>query len=126
MARRAASPPCSRCPRAWAGTWPARWPARGATPPAVPALSGGVGRDVARPLADLRDKTVLSFDRKSITAVDLDVAGDRMTVEPQESGTRQITKPRALKADADLIADFLDKLAPPRAQGFVDDKIGRA
>src|SRR3972149_5771668 len=114
MARGAASPPGPGCM------------GRGARKPAVLALSEGVGRDVARPLADLRDKTVLSFDRKSITAVDLDVAGDRMTVEPQESGTWQITKPRALKADADLIADFLDKLAPPRAQGFVDDKIGRA
>jgi len=89
--------------------------------PAVLALSEGVGRDVARPLAELRDKTVLSFDRKSITAVDLDVAGDRMTVEPQESGTWQITKPRALKADADLIADFLEKLASARAKEFMDD-----
>ncbi|MBI2525536.1 MAG: DUF4340 domain-containing protein [Candidatus Rokubacteria bacterium] len=92
-----------------------------ASKPAVLALSEIVGRDVARPVADLRDKTVLSFERQKLTAVELEVAGDRMTVEARDAGQWQITKPRALKADADLMADFLDKLGGARAKEFVDE-----
>ncbi len=38
---------------------------------AVVALSEGVLRDVTRPLADFRDKTVLAFDGRSVSALEI-------------------------------------------------------
>src|SRR5262252_224647 len=40
--------------------------------PAVVTLSEVTARDVERPAADFRDKTVLAFDRKNVSAIDFD------------------------------------------------------
>ena len=89
--------------------------------PAVLALSEILARDLAKPLSDLRDRTVLAFDRKSVSQVDLAVGGEHVSLESPEAGKWRIVKPRALPADADLVADFLDKLDQAKAKDFVDD-----
>jgi Domain of unknown function (DUF4340) len=89
--------------------------------PAVVALSEILARDLAKPLADLRDRTVLAFDRKSVSQVDLALAGDTIALESPEAGKWRIVKPRALAADADLVAAFLEKLDQAKAKEFVDD-----
>src|SRR6266545_4571418 len=78
--------------------------------PAVMTVSEVVGRDTGRPVADFRDKTVIAFDKKSVSAVDLEVAGDRISLAADEPGKWRIIKPAAYRADADLVSDFLDKL----------------
>jgi hypothetical protein len=93
-----------------------------AAKPAVFLVSEIVARDVAKPTADLRDRTVLAFARKDVTGMDLDVAGDRMSVEAEDGGKWRLVKPRALPGDADLIGDFLEKLATARVQDFVVDR----
>jgi Domain of unknown function (DUF4340) len=89
--------------------------------PAVVALSEILARDLAKPLADLRDRTVLAFDRKSVSQVDLALPGDTIALESPEAGKWRIVKPRALAADADLVAAFLEKLDRAKAKEFVDD-----
>lgn len=95
--------------------------AREPSKPAVVALSEIVARDLAKPLADLRDRTVLAFDRKSVSQVDLALGGDTISLETAEAGKWRIVKPRPLPADADLLADFLDKMGQAKAKEFVDD-----
>src|SRR5262249_9643271 len=72
--------------------------------PAVIALSEIVSRDVTRPVAELRDKTVLAFDRKNVTGFDVQLEGDRFAAE-RADGKWRIVKPRALPADGDLVSD---------------------
>src|SRR6266545_6577493 len=87
--------------------------------PAVMTVSEVVGRDTGRPVADFRDKTVIAFDKKSVSAVDLEVAGDRISLAADEPGKWRIIKPAAYRADADLVSDFLDKLESAKVKEFV-------
>jgi hypothetical protein len=89
--------------------------------PAVITLSESIARDATRPLADFRDRTVIAFDRRNVSDIDLDVNGDQIGVVADEPGKWRIVKPRALRADNDLIAEFLDKLEGAKAVEFVDD-----
>jgi hypothetical protein len=89
--------------------------------PAVMTVSELVGRDTERPAADFRDKTVIVFDRKGVSAVDLAVDGDNISLVADEPGKWRIVKPRSYRADADLIADFLDKLEAAKVKEFVAD-----
>lgn len=89
--------------------------------PAVITLSESIARDTTRPLADFRDRTVIAFDRRNVSGIDLDVNGDQIGVVADEPGKWRIVKPRALRADSDLIAEFLDKLEGAKAVEFVDD-----
>lgn len=95
--------------------------AREAGKSAVMTVSEVVGRDTGRPVADFRDKTVMAFDRKSVSAVDLAVGGDTISLTTEEPGKWQLTKPNRYRADADLIADFLDKLEAAKVKEFVTD-----
>jgi hypothetical protein len=95
--------------------------AREGSKPAVVALGESVFRDTARPVSDFRDKTVFAFDRKSVTAVDLDLDGSRMTLEAQEGGKWKIAKPGPYPADADVVADALDKLAGAKVKEFLGE-----
>ena len=88
--------------------------------PAVITLSESIARDATRPLADLRDRTVLAFDRRTVSGLDLDVNGDQIGVVADEPGKWRIVKPRPLRADTDLISEFLDKLEGAKAVEFVD------
>ncbi len=89
--------------------------------PAVITLSESIARDASRPVADFRDRTVIAFDRKNVTGVDLDVSGDQIGLAADEPGKWRIVKPRALRADTDLVSEFLDKLEGAKAIEFVDD-----
>jgi hypothetical protein len=89
--------------------------------PAVITLSESIARDATRPLADFRDRTVIAFDRRSVSGIDLDVNGDQIGVVADEPGKWRIVKPRALRADTDLVSEFLDKLEGAKAVEFVDD-----
>ena len=89
--------------------------------PAVITLSESVSRDATRPVADFRDRSVIAFDRRNVTGIDLDVEGDQISLAADEPGKWRIVKPRALRADPDIIAEFLDKLEGAKATEFVDD-----
>jgi hypothetical protein len=95
--------------------------AREGAKPAVITLSESIARDTSRPVADFRDHTVIAFDRKNVTGVDLDVNGEQMALAADEPGKWRIVKPRALGADTDLVSEFLDKLEGAKAAEFVDD-----
>lgn len=89
--------------------------------PAVVALSEVVARDLAKPVTELRDRTVLAFDRKGVGQIDLQLPGEAITLESVEAGKWRISKPRALPADPDVVADFLEKLDGAKAKDFVED-----
>ena len=95
--------------------------AREGAKPAVMTLSESIARDTSRPIADFRDHTVMAFDRKNVTGVDLDVNGEQIGLAADEPGKWRIVKPRALRADTDLVSEFLDKLEGAKAIEFVDD-----
>src|SRR5581483_7235133 len=89
--------------------------------PAVVTLSESIARDTTRPVPDFRDHAVLSFDRKNVSGVDLEVDGQQMSITADEPGKWRIVKPRELRADTDLVSEFLDKLEGAKATEFVDD-----
>ncbi len=85
---------------------------------AVVALSEGVLRDVTRPLADFRDKTVLAFDGRSVSALEIQTREETLAAE-QVDGKWRLTKPVALAADGETIGDFLEKLQAQKVKDFV-------
>jgi hypothetical protein len=95
--------------------------AREGDKPAVITLSESVARDAARPVADFRDRTVIAFDRRNLTGIDLEVGGDQIGLVADEPGKWRIVKPRALRADTEMVTDFLEKLEGAKAIEFVDD-----
>src|SRR6266849_5009910 len=95
--------------------------AREGAKPAVMTMSESVARDTARPVADFRDRSVIAFDRRNLTGLDLEVAGDQVSLAADEPGKWRIVKPRALRADAEVVADFLEKLEGAKAIEFADD-----
>jgi hypothetical protein len=87
--------------------------------PSVFVVGDSVLRDATRPLADFRDKTILAFDRKDVTGLLVVTRDETLAVEPAgESGWR-LTRPRALEADSETIAEFLNKLTTARIKEFV-------
>jgi len=93
--------------------------AREGSKPAVVVVGESVARDTARPVADFRDKTLLAFDRKNVTAVDLDLAeGSRMTLEAEDGGKWKVARPGPYRADGDLVVDMLDKVGAARIREF--------
>jgi hypothetical protein len=95
--------------------------AREGDKPAVITMSESVARDTTRPADDFRDRSVMVFDRRNLTGLDLDVAGDQIGLVADEPGKWRIVKPRPLPADAEMVADFLQKLEGAKALEFVDD-----
>ena len=88
--------------------------------PAVFVLPDSVLRDATRPVADFRDKTVLAFDRKDVTGLDIVTKDDTLALEPAGGGWK-LTRPVALSADAELVGDFLEKLGAAKVKEFVAD-----
>jgi hypothetical protein len=95
--------------------------AREGAKPAVITLSESIARDASRPVADFRDRTVIAFDRRNVTGIDLDISGELIGLAADEPGKWRIVKPRALRADTDVVGEFLDKLEGAKAMDFVDD-----
>ena len=92
--------------------------AREAGKPAVFVLGEGVLRDATRPLADLRDKTVLAFDARAVTGFEIVTRDDTLAVEGGD-GQWKLTRPVALAADADTVRGFFEKLDAARVKQFV-------
>lgn len=86
--------------------------------PSVIVVSDGVLRDVTRPLADWRSKTVLAFDRKDVTGVDIVTRDETLAIETSDNRWR-LTRPRPLPADADSMREFFEKLSAARIKEFV-------
>jgi hypothetical protein len=92
--------------------------ARETDKPPVMALGESVLRDAIRPVAEFRDKTVLAFDRKDVTGVEV-VTRDETIAVAAADGKWKLTKPSALRADTDTMREFLDKLQAGRVKEFV-------
>ena len=86
--------------------------------PAVFVLSDGVLREATRPVVDFRDRTILAFERRDVTGVDIVTETDTITVEPTGDKWR-ITRPVALPADAADVNDLLEKLSTAKVKDFV-------
>ena len=93
--------------------------AREGSKPAVVAIGDSVSRDVTRPVAEFRDRTLFAFDRRNVSAVDLDLDGSKMTIENEEGGKWRIAKPGPFRADAEMITEMLDKLASATVKEFL-------
>jgi hypothetical protein len=85
---------------------------------AVVALPDGVLRDATRPVADFRDKTVLAFDRTSVTGVDIATPEERLGLQAAD-GKWTLTGAAPRPADGDVVSDFLEKLGSARVKEFV-------
>src|SRR3989442_2749707 len=92
--------------------------AREAGKPAVFVVSDMVLRDVTRPLVDFRDRTVLAFGQRQVTAFEVATREETLAVE-QADGRWKLTPPGAPPADAQAVTDFLDKLQSMRVKEFV-------
>jgi hypothetical protein len=86
--------------------------------PAVFVLGDSVLREVTRPVVDFRDRTILAFERRDVTGVDIVADADTIAVEPAADKWR-ITRPVALAADTAEMNDLLDKLATAKVKEFV-------
>jgi hypothetical protein len=86
--------------------------------PAVIVVGDNVLRDATRPLADFRDKTVLTFERGNVTALEIVTRDETLAVE-QAEGAWKLTRPSALPADAETIGEFMEKLQSARVKEFV-------
>src|SRR5438128_253044 len=73
--------------------------AREAGKPAVFVVSDMVLRDVTRPLVDFRDRTVLAFGQRQVTAFEVATREETLAVE-QANDRWKLTRPVALPADA--------------------------
>src|SRR5688572_32711744 len=78
--------------------------------PAVFVLPVSVAREATRPAADLRDRTILAYNRAEVTGFDIVTGDGAIAVESADTGRWKIARPVALPADADVVTDFLDKL----------------
>jgi uncharacterized protein DUF4340 len=81
-------------------------------------VADSVLRDATKPVADLRDKALLSFNRADVTGLEVVTPEATLAVE-QAGGKWTLTKPRSLPADAEFIGEFLDKLGGARVKEFV-------
>jgi len=92
--------------------------AREAGKAAVFVVSDTVLRDVTRPLSEFRDKTVLAFGARQVTAFEVVTREGTLAVE-QVDGRWRLTRPVALAADTETVTAFLDKLQSTRIKEFV-------
>jgi len=93
--------------------------AREGSKPAVVAIGETVSRDVTRPVAEFRDRALLAFDRRNVTAVDLDLDRSKMTLEAEDGGKWRIATPGPYRGDADMITEMLDKLGSATVKEFL-------
>src|SRR5438105_8583355 len=92
--------------------------AREASKAAVFVVSDTVLRDVTRPLAEFRDRTVLAFGARQVTAFEVVTREATLAVEQVDDRWR-LTRPVALAADTETVTTFLDKLQSTRIKEFV-------
>lgn len=87
--------------------------------PAVFMLPDSVAREATRPAADLRDRTILAYNRAEVTGAEIVTPAAAIALEPAEGGRWKILRPTALPADSDVVTDFLDKLSNGKVKEFV-------
>jgi len=87
--------------------------------PSVAVVSETLVRDATKPVSDFRDRTVLAFDRKDVTGIEIVTRDDTIRAAPEEGGKWRITQPVTLAADTDTVSDFLDKLQAAKVKDFV-------
>jgi hypothetical protein len=88
--------------------------------PAVFVVGESVLRDATKPVADLRDRTLVQFDRKDVSALEIVTRDDTMMLESADGGWR-LTRPTALPADREALNEFFDKLSAAQVKEFVTD-----
>lgn len=93
--------------------------AKRADAPAVFVLSDLVLRNATKPVADFRDRTILAFDRKAVTGLEVVRDGQLLAAEPEGTTRWKVTRPTASKGDEERITDFLDKLVFTKVKEFV-------
>jgi Domain of unknown function (DUF4340) len=86
--------------------------------PAVFVVGDSVLRDTTRPIADFRDKAVIAFDQKDVTALEIVTRDDSLAAEATD-GRWKLSRPRPLPADGDTVREFLEKLRAARVREFV-------
>jgi hypothetical protein len=86
--------------------------------PAVFVLGESVLRDVTKPVADFRDRTILAFDSKDVSGFEIVLPEETIAVEG-ESRAWRITRPVALRADSETVSEFLDRLTGQKVKEFV-------
>ena len=86
--------------------------------PAVFVLGDSVLRDATRPVVDFRDRTILAFERRDVTGVDIATDAETIAIEPVADKWR-ITRPVTLPADTAEMNDLLEKLATAKVKEFV-------
>lgn len=89
--------------------------------PSVFVLPEGVLRDATRAVAELRDKTILAFNRADVTGFEVTTRDETLAVEPAEGSRWKLTRPVQLAADADTVGEFLEKLGAAKVKEFVAD-----
>ena len=94
--------------------------AREAGKPAVFVVGDSVLRDSTRPVAEFRDKTVLAFEQREVTGLEIDTRDDKIGLEQADNRWKMV-RPRPLPADADVVRDFLEKLRAARVKEFAAD-----
>ena len=86
--------------------------------PAVFVLPDSVLREATRPVVDFRDRTILAFERRDVTGVNVVTDAETIVIEP--AGEKwKITRPVTLGADTAEMNDLLDKLASAKVKDFV-------
>ena len=86
--------------------------------PAVFVIGDSVLREATRPVVDFRDRTILAFERRDVTGVDVVADTDTIVIEPAADKWK-ITRPVALPADTAEMNDLLDKLSGAKVKEFV-------
>jgi len=79
-------------------------------------------RDATQAASEFRDRTVLAFDRKDVTGLELVTREDTIDLARGDPRQWRITKPVTLPADADVVTEFIDKLQFGRVKEFVAEK----
>jgi hypothetical protein len=88
---------------------------------AVVLLPAAVWHEASRPVAELRDRRVLAFEPAHVAGFEIVTPEETLAAEPAEGFRWNLTRPRALRADAETIREFLDKLSGARVKEFVAD-----
>jgi len=99
--------------------------AKSSDKPAVFLLSDSLLRDSEKKVGDLRDKTILAFERKEVKGIEVRARGQILAAEESTaSGAAgaewRMTAPVQVKADRERISAFLEKLGG-KIREFVEE-----
>lgn len=90
--------------------------------PAVVLVSDSLLRDAEKPVADFRDRTVLTFEKKDVKGLEVRTPGGQQ-VAAQLKGPEdwQVTRPLPVKADREQVSGLLDKLKAAKIKEFATE-----